>query len=117
MIPRKRLQVLLYTLQIFYVLGDVANPGRENSFVNELGDNIVVQHNDDSSAFTVKPADEDSSIQTLSTEKEESSKTSPFHDQNYSSKEDDKTHVSQDNIPNDLGPELIGEIFNLHIIS
>ena len=40
MIPRKRLQVLLYILQIFYVIGD-GDPGGEGFLVNELPDNVI----------------------------------------------------------------------------
>lgn len=110
MIPRKRLQVLLYILQISYVFGDVANLGKEDSDINELvpDSNIVIQTSDDSTAFTVKPPNEDSSDQTLSLEKKESSKTIPGEDSsNYESKENDG-NISQENIHNDLAAELNG---------
>lgn len=109
MIPRKKLQVLLYTLQIFYVFGNVANPGKEDSNVNELvPDNLVIEHNEDSTALTIKPPDEDSSIQALSIEKEVPSKTTPKIDSaDYGSKENE-SNISQDHIHNDLASELNG---------
>lgn len=48
MIPRKRLQVLLHILQIFYVFGD-GDPGSEALLVKDLPNNVI-----DEPAFTTK---------------------------------------------------------------
>ncbi|KAJ8675580.1 hypothetical protein QAD02_011366 [Eretmocerus hayati] len=60
MIPRKRLQALLYILQIFYVFGD-GDPGREGLAINELQNNVI----DDDTPTTEAPSDHHLSLESI----------------------------------------------------
>jgi hypothetical protein len=92
MIPRKRLQVLLHILQIFYVFGD-GDPGSEGLLVSEVPDNVI-----DNPVFTTKPPRTDHFIHEsiTSMEKDKISNISEnSYNSNYAPKDDESLDTQE----------------------